>query len=302
MKVMYHFFISFWKEPFQASREVLIDTSQEALMRGQVEFAMSSAFSSCRMSFICGQNLLKGELNCTSLAQRVAQLRQIQSSLSLATHHSMILKLMNVQDTTRPFAMLHGDIHNEDDLLEFCLKTEKFGIVNAIHSNRLFIAYFFRRFDEAVSMAEKYRSRKMLRFLDVYVEFFGALSALQLARRHDQHESKWIETAERSITMFDTWVKHNIWNHENKRLLLLAEMHRTRGQLESAEDMYKASIASAQNHLFDHEAGIAHELLGEFYKEQGKILDAKEQFVAACDCYERWGATALVNQLKERVG
>lgn len=301
MKSMYHFFISFWKEPFQASREILIDISQEALMQGQVEFAMGSAFSSCRMSFICGLNLLKGEINCTSLARRMAQLRQIQSSFSLATHHSMILALMNVKDTTRPFSMLDGHIHNEDDLYDFCLKTEKFGIVHAIQSNRLFLAYFFKRHDEAVVMAEKYRRRKMLRFLDVYVEFFGALSALHLARQKDQHEHKWIETAERSIAMFDTWTKHSVWNHENKRLLLMAEMHRTKGQPESAEVTYKASIASAQKHRFDHEAGIAQELLGDFFKEQGKTLDAREQFVSACDCYERWGATALVNQLKKQM-
>ena len=73
MKMMYHVFIAFWKEPLQASREVLIDLSQEALLCGQVEFAMFSAFNSCRMSFVCGQNIVKGEVNCASLANRMVK-------------------------------------------------------------------------------------------------------------------------------------------------------------------------------------------------------------------------------------
>lgn len=71
MKMNYHVFMAFWFEPFQASREVLIDNSHDALMSGQVEFAMYSAFNSCRMSFMCGQNLVKGETNCMSLGNRM---------------------------------------------------------------------------------------------------------------------------------------------------------------------------------------------------------------------------------------
>ena len=71
LRMCYHVFVAFWKEPLQASREVLIDISQEALMSGQIELAMSSAFNSCRMSFFCSQNLEKGEINCTSLANRM---------------------------------------------------------------------------------------------------------------------------------------------------------------------------------------------------------------------------------------
>lgn len=212
----------------------------------------------------------------------------------------MILTLTSAPDTTRPFTMLDGDFHNEDDLLEFCLKTSKMGIVHAIYSNKLFLAYFFRRYDEVAEMAEQYRSRKLMRFLDVYVEFFEGLSALQLAQRRDNHEQKWIQTAERAISSFKTWENHCSWNYENKLLLLEAEMLRAKGQVGSAEEKYKTSIASAQKHRFDHEAGMAMELAGEFYKEQGRNLDAKTQFIGARDCYERWGATALVKQLNDR--
>lgn len=224
---------------------------------------------------------------------------QSQNSYSLASHHSLILTLLGDKDTNKPFSMLNRGFYNEDDLLEFCIKTEKQGIVHAIHSNKLFIAYFFKRFEEATAMAEKYRGRKMMRFLDVYIEFFDGLSALQLGRRQDKHEQKWVQVAERAISTFKTWESHCNWNYENKLLLLEAELHFLRGEHNMAEKKYTASIASAEKHRFDHEAGIAMELAGMFYKEIGRSDDARSQFNQARDCYERWGATALIKQLHD---
>jgi hypothetical protein len=71
LNTMYHVFISFWKEPVQATCEALIDTHQESLMEGQMEFAMSSAFHSCRQSFMCGTNLKKLNNDCISVTTKM---------------------------------------------------------------------------------------------------------------------------------------------------------------------------------------------------------------------------------------
>ena len=227
------------------------------------------------------------------------QLRQVQNSLSLASHHHMILTLLNAQDSTKPFVMLEAaDIQTEDDLLEFCTRTEKLGVVHAIQSNRLILAYYFKRYDVAADMADLYHSRKMMRFLDLYVVLFDGLTSLKLARRKNGDKEKWIRKSEQAISSFKTWGSHSNWNCENKLLLLQAEMHSVRGQVDDAEEKYKVSILSARKHRFIQEEGMALELLGEFYKENERHEDARVQLIAARDCYEQWGATVLVNLLK----
>lgn len=95
LKMCYHIFVAFWKEPLQASREVLIDISQEAMMTGQIEFAMSSAFNSCRMSFFCSQDLVKGEINCTSLAKRMVS-NECCCSCSYILSYSLFIPIDNI--------------------------------------------------------------------------------------------------------------------------------------------------------------------------------------------------------------
>lgn len=207
----------------------------------------------------------------------------------------MLLTLMNIQDKSKAFALLNDNIYNEDELLDFCLKKEKLGVVHGIHLNRLILAYSFKRYDEAASMAKLYNDRKVMRFLDTYAVLFEGLTALQLARRDDGCRPKCMEIADRAIETFKTWESHSKWNFENKLLLLQAELHSVKEQFDDAEEKYKASILSARKHRFDHEVGIALNLFGEFYKMRGMEEDAKKQLLAARHCYAQWGATALAN-------
>ena len=75
LNTMYHAFISYWKEPLHASREALIDTHQEALLEGQMEFSMTSSLHSCRQGFMCGVNLGKLNADCTSVSNKMVSVQ-----------------------------------------------------------------------------------------------------------------------------------------------------------------------------------------------------------------------------------
>jgi hypothetical protein len=68
---MYYAFVSYWKKPLQSSWEALIDTHQDALMEGQMEFAMTSALYLVRQGFMCGTNLEKQNNDCISVANKM---------------------------------------------------------------------------------------------------------------------------------------------------------------------------------------------------------------------------------------
>eukprot|EP00804_Cyclotella_cryptica_P023452 CCRYP_012112-RA/>CCRYP_012112-RA protein AED:0.05 eAED:0.05 QI:1315/1/1/1/0.75/0.55/9/220/927 len=289
-------FILFWKEPIQATCEALIGTHQAALMEGQIEFAMSSALHSCRQSFMCGDNLVKVFGDCTSVAIKMAQLKQVWGMLFHASLHCLVLKLMGKPDVDEAFAVLNGDITNEDDLLEFGLSTGQRTLVHYIYFFKLLVAYWFSRYDEAALMADLYGVHHM-RFLDIYHVFYDGLTSFQMARKRNGDEEKWIGRGEQAVSTFQTWGGHSKWNFENKFQLLSAELHLVQGHHDAAEEKYKSSITSARNHRFLHEEGLAMELLGLFYHQVGKIEDSKKMLKNARACYERWGATAIVIRL-----
>lgn len=80
-------------------------------------------------------------------------------------------------------------------------------------------------------------------------------------------------------------------------LLLEAELHSCQGEMEMAKSKFQESIDSAQKHRFIHEEGLARELFGMFYNENGKKEEAKLQYAHARACYQKWGAFALADRL-----
>ena len=74
-----------------------------------------------------------------------------------------------------------------------------------------------------------------------------------------------------------------------------------KGDYAAAEEQYKASILSAQMHRFVHEEGLALERLGMLYKDMGRAESAREMLANARNCYERWGASAVVARLDSKM-
>lgn len=204
---------------------------------------------------------------------------------------------MGKTDVDEAFAVLNGEITNEDELLERGISTGKRTLVQYFYLFKLFLAYWFTRYDEASQMADLYGMRHM-RFLDIYHVFYDGLTSFQMARKRNGDEEKWIGRGQQAVSTFQTWKDHSDWNFENKFLLLSAELHCVKGNHDAAEEKYKASIISARNHRFLHEEGLAMELLGLFYNKVGKLDDSKKMLTSACACYEKWGATAIVARIE----
>ncbi len=84
MQCLFSSYVSIWKEPFQASSNVLLHTHSEAMMVGDVEYASISAFFYCRQCLVCGQNLLLAEKECKSVASKMVRRTWWWDLISLA--------------------------------------------------------------------------------------------------------------------------------------------------------------------------------------------------------------------------
>ena len=85
MRCVFYSYMSLWKEPFQASSNVLLHTHSEAMMVGDAEYASISAFFYCRQCLVCGKNLLLAEKECKAIASKmVRHILSFDFCLSLA--------------------------------------------------------------------------------------------------------------------------------------------------------------------------------------------------------------------------
>lgn len=229
-----------------------------------------------------------------------AQLKQAHHCFDQASHHLMVLKLMG-SDKPTLFSMFEAAIKTEDDALHYALSANKTELADLIYANRLFINFWFKRYDEAAEMAEKYQSnyRLHLNFADVIHAFYEGLTAFHLARCSDDRE-KWMNVGQSALKRYESITKHSVWNFENKMLLLEAERHFSRGEKDMAQQKYEASIESARRHRFVHEEGLAMELFGDFYKKTGNDNEAAGQIANARVCFEKWGAFGLLDHLSHQ--
>jgi predicted ATPase len=296
LETLYHGYLSFWKAPLQATSAALIDTHQQNLFEGQIEFAMSSVLHSCRQIFMCGNLLAEVHTACILVSNKMAQLKQMWSLRFHVSQHCLVLRLMGNADVSQAFAPFNGDLNTEDELLDRGIETGQQTLVQYIYLYRLIFAYWIHSFDVAAELADLYGNHHM-RFLDIYYIFYRGLTALHLAQRKDGNEARWVEKVEQAVSTFEKWETYSNWNFENKYLLLSAGLHFIRGEYDQAESKYLMSCRSAGNHKFLHEEGLAMELLGIFYKERGRKLDALTYFLSARVCYQKWGAVAIVARL-----
>ena len=215
--------------------------------------------------------------------------------------HCLVLKLMGDNDVSPVFATLQAvmNISNEDELL---LKGSEIGqsaLIQFIYLCRLILAYWFQNYEDAALNAELYGQDHM-RFIDIYHVFYEGFTALRMAQKGLDTE-KWIAKGEAAVATFKTWEGYCNWNFENKYMLLSAELLFVKGEREEAQKQYEAAIDSAKKHKFLHEEGLAMELLGLFHKDAGNTEDAKTMFNNARDCYEEWGASAVVERLESQL-
>ena len=195
---------------------------------------------------------------------------------------------------TTPFSLMPNlNITTEKEHRQRLVSGGKSGPLQVGYFNYLFVDFWFTRYEEAALWAEKSRSRGQRRFLDVYHSFYEGLTAFQLART-SADMNHWIEIGQCAIASFQEWVKHSVWNFENKLLLLQAELNFLNGLKDDAIEIYQASIKSATDHRFVHEQGLAIELLGSLYKHYGDVDQMKSQLTSARKCYEKWGAHAVI--------
>lgn len=93
--------------------------------------------------------------------------------------------------------------------------------------------------------------------------------------------------------------EYSTWNFSNKLDLLQALLHSLNRHHNMATLSYEASIASAREHRFYNEEGLAFELYGIYLIENKMVAKGLEQLQYAKEKYQKWGATKKAEAVEE---
>jgi len=299
LKLVQYSFLIYMKEPLQSVTNVLFHCREDIMMVGDVEYAILSAHFHCQFAVLTGASLSNAEKECDSLSMEMFRLKQTQSILENASIHHMVLQLIGSDKD--PFAIPGITYKDEDEVLDHLESSGNVVFANSIYIHRVVTACFFRRYEYAADMIEKYHSevgKGSLVLSAVMYAFFEGLVAFRMARSRPNDEQKWLVKGESAIQRYETWTTHSEWNFENKFLLLEAESLFSQCNYDSAEKKYIASIESARRHKFIHEQGLALDLLASLYKLRGDSDKETECLEGAYGCYETWGAHGLLSHIR----
>ncbi len=297
--------VNYLVEPIQSTAAVLLETYEGLRATGDNEFACLALNFYSPQQLMTGTPLSVVEKDVQEFASRSLRLHQLQYCRNMSSTHNLVLALTGNAEGKNPFHILRAnDIATEDDLLQEALSSGRSGLSQVIFFNRMFAAFWLKKYIEAAEFAAQFRNlgRISMRFIDVYHALYEGLTAFHLARCSTDIAVKleWMGIGEKSVDRYKVWQEHSTWNFENKLLLLQAECHRCKGESDDAESNYIAAIESAQRHRFLHEEGLATEFYAAFLAERGECEKSKTHLSLAIASYEKWGASAVVNLLTSR--
>ena len=200
-----------------------------------------------------------------------------------------------------------GSIPTERELLA----NERFAnnkvAVRTMKVHHLMRAVLFGQLDDISSSdvnlwSDTSELKNALRPLVVVGIFYQGLASFYLARKRVQERTSWIARGDAILSSMKRWAQHSEWNWENKALLLAAEKEHLLGSFGRAEALYERAIRSAREHRFVHEEAMASELAGKFFLQRGGVpAKSVALLIHAARCYEKWGATAVMNRVRSEI-
>ncbi|WP_176736301.1 SpoIIE family protein phosphatase [Oligoflexus tunisiensis] len=294
---MLHSFIYPWSEPMRHSLIGLLKAFRNGVEYGEYEFAIHAINLYCHYSFYAGSSLLRLEEEVTEYRRMVGDLHHNY----LNAHTEMARQtLMNLcLDSGETTAML-GPIFDHRKHAELLVKAPDFTFYYA--TNSIVLCTLYHDLQEGFrfeTMARKHKQSAMGSYgMSVYRFYAGIL----LARAATNGlKAKWssILKLKNAVRIFKRWMKYVPQNQAHRYHLLRAELQRLQGKTLQALASYAHAIRAAEEAGVQQDLGLACEQLACLFHGLGLHTLAQDYLRKAFEAYQRWGATKLVNRLKE---
>jgi predicted ATPase/signal transduction histidine kinase/tRNA A-37 threonylcarbamoyl transferase component Bud32 len=293
---MFHRFVRYWRESAKEA-EPFLTAYRFGLESGDLEYAALNLFGALSQPFWSGEELSALAASAASYDRTLRNLKQEWPREVISIHWQSILNLLG--RSAKPSALV-GEAFDEGEKLPAYEKAQNPTALGLFYLNKLALCYVFGDFEQALScgrIAEKYMRALTVPIFMMGFRFFDALASLACCREGSPR-AELLARADADLELLRAWARHAPGNFAQKAALVEAERARVLGQASEARELYDRAITLAQKHQFVWDEALAHELAARFHRERGVAHLARHYLRDAHYAYQRWGATAKVNQLE----
>jgi PAS domain S-box-containing protein len=157
----------------------------------------------------------------------------------------------------------------------------------------------------AAAAAERAKQHLWALFAHSELVDYFYYAALTVAARYENapaaQQHAWRELLTTHEERLRVWADTHPTTFADRHALMQAEIARIEGRDGDAMRLYEQAIATAGEHGFVLNQGVAHELAERFCAARGWATAARAHFDEARSCYLRYGAHGKVRQLDERM-
>ncbi len=298
--LMVNWFLKPWNEHFRHSTEPLVEAYHSRIETGDMEYAAHSANSYNLILYFMGRDLESIEKEQDRFYRAVKLLKQKMPLGSISMVHQLTMNLMEDQGLS---TRLSGRFFNEEEMLPTFIKEGNRSNICMFYIWKLHLNYLAGQYEEALSnaeMAEKYLDGLRSTFFIPFFYMYDSLTRLALCDTASQDiRSAHLKKVSKNQKKMRKWATHSPMNFLNKWHLVEAERARILGRNAPAEEHYEKAAALAEENGFIHEKALAYELTTRYWLRKEKKDIAAVCLNKAVYAYERWGAKAKINHLKE---
>eukprot|EP00985_Skeletonema_marinoi_P033211 scaffold40730_cov139-Skeletonema_marinoi.AAC.1 len=282
-----------WTSPLQDTIEPLLKGYQVGLEIGDTVKACYCLVGRMYYLFFTGRTLDSIQKELEAAANVMTQLKQDENELKITILLSSVKKLRGL-DPEACDKML-------DSILASAAETRN-NLSAYVSMMKLEILVFFQQWKEAIDLIQKAGNVRLFlssTFVVVRYTFLEALAYLKAAQSSSGWKKRQMKKcAHNAMQLIRGWAKNGNVNVVHYLRILGAELAVLNGKNEKAKKSFNAAIAASSRNGFLQDRALAHELASAYFKAQGDDYWTDYHIECSRACYQEWGCSEKVEQLK----
>jgi len=299
--LMVHVFINHWNEHLAESLLPLLTGYQKGIEIGDLEYGGTCIYMYCDHLFYLGRNLTEVQRQTRKYTHTIKRLNQERLLCMIQEIEQLTLNLSGPSESR---TRLKGPDFDEDLLLPMFEKANDYTSLGSLYANKAMLEYLFDHNTKALEYSRKAKQYLggLLGFINIpRYYFYDSLIHLamfnQLSFKERILAKRRIGTNQKKMKK---WAQHSPKNHLHRFHLVEAERSRVTGKPMEALTHFEQAIAQAKENDYLNEESLANELTGKFWMENHQEKLTQSYLLEAYHCFERWGALAKLEEMKEK--
>jgi predicted ATPase/signal transduction histidine kinase len=284
-------FILPWVDKFETVLEYLKKAYNTCIESGEIILSIYTASNIVAISYIKGEELEKLHEGIIKYIKITNKSRN-QIGRQIFRFKNVIEDLMGETCHVMNYKPYNNTLINDKEVL------------NGSYTYAILLNYIHGNYYEAtryIYLGDKEAKLLSGTLVQVFYYFYAALSiAAVIDKDNFENKKYYIKKLKEYNNIIRKWAQTCPSNYLSYHLIVQAETYRVDSMYDKAEVFYdKAIKVSVENQLL-HNAALANELAGEYYKSKGSKNLYKSYIISSYDFYKKWGAIMKLRQLEEK--